>query len=209
MFCYRRKGLELNICCLDLEGVLIPEIWIAVADHYGIDELRLTTRDVADYDELMTGRLAILEKHSITLPQIQSVISEMGPLQGAKDFLFWLRERAQVVLLSDTFYQFAMPLMRQLEYPTLLCHNLEVDTAGKIVGYRLRHKDSKLQAVNAFRALGFKVFAGGDSYNDTSMLAAADHGVLFSPPASLVKEFPSLAVARNYQELQQELGEKL
>ncbi len=199
----------MNICCLDLEGVLIPEIWIAVADHYGIDELRLTTRDVADYDELMTGRLAILEKHAITLPEIQSVISEMGPLQGAKEFLHWLRERAQVMLLSDTFYQFAMPLMRQLEYPTLLCHNLEVDDGGKIAGYRLRHKDSKLQAVNAFKGLGFKVIAGGDSYNDTAMLEAADQGVLFSPPASLVKEFPHLSVARDYDELKRVFAPEL
>lgn len=199
----------MNICCLDLEGVLIPEIWIAVADHYQIEELRLTTRDVADYDELMSGRMAILKEHSITLPQIQSVIAQMGPLEGAKNFLEWLRERAQVVLLSDTFYQFAMPLMRQLDYPTLLCHNLEMDDDGRVVGYKLRHRDSKLQAVNAFKGLGFRVVAGGDSYNDTAMLQAADHGVLFSPPESLVKEFPQLSVARDYAELKRELEDAL
>lgn len=191
----------MNICCLDLEGVLVPEIWIAVAEHYDIAELRATTRDVPDYDELMTGRLAILKEHGITLPQIQSVISGMGPLKGAKEFLDWLRDRAQVVLLSDTFYDFAMPLMRQLQYPTLLCHKLASDENGCITGYRLRHKDSKLQAVNAFKSLGFAVVAAGDSYNDTAMLEAADCGLLFSPPDTVAKQFPHLAVTRNYSEL--------
>jgi phosphoserine / homoserine phosphotransferase len=199
----------MNICCLDLEGVLVPEIWIAVAEHYRVDELRATTRDVPDYDELMRGRLALLARHGITLPQIQEVIAQMGPLAGAKDFLDWLRERAQVILLSDTYYEFAMPLMRQLGYPTLLCHRLEADQHGAIVNYILRHRDSKLRAVKAFKELGFKVIAAGDSYNDTAMLRAADRGILYRPPAALAAEFDDLPACRDYAELQTKIESAL
>lgn len=192
----------MDICCLDLEGVLVPEIWIEVADHYQIEDLRATTRDIPDYDELMRGRLEILDRHGISLPDIQKVIADMGPLPGARGFLDWLREEAQVILLSDTFYEFAMPLMRQLGYPTLLCHSLECDKDGRVTDYRLRHKDSKLQAVQALRQLGFSIVAAGDSYNDTAMLTEADHGFLFRPPQSVREEFPDLPVATNYRELQ-------
>lgn len=195
----------MHIVCLDLEGVLIPEIWIGVAERTGLEELRLTTRDVPDYDELMTRRLAILDRNGLGLPDIRTVIDAMGPLPGAREFLDGLRERAQVILLSDTFYEFAHPLMRQLGWPTLLCNHLEVDERGRIVGYRLRQKDPKRQAVRALHELNFPVVAAGDSYNDTSMLGEADGGVLFRPPEKVAREFPHFPVARTYDELRHEL----
>jgi phosphoserine/homoserine phosphotransferase len=189
------------VACLDLEGVLVPEIWINVAERTGIEALERTTRDEPDYDVLMKQRLEILSKQGLGLPAIQEVIGAMSPLPGAAEFLDWVRERYQLVILSDTFYQFAAPLMRQLGYPTLLCHNLEVDASGKIVDYHLRQTDPKRRSVQAFRNLNLKVIAAGDSYNDTSMLLEADAGILFSPPETVIREFPQLPVARDYDEL--------
>lgn len=185
------------VACLDLEGVLVPEIWIGVAERTGLDELRLTTRDIADYDELMAHRLRVLDAHGIGLSQIQEVIAGLTPLPGAAAFLDWLRERFQVVILSDTFYQFAMPLMAQLGHPTLLCHDLEVE-GDRITGYRLRQRDQKTKAVAALQSINLKVIATGDSYNDTGMLGQAEAGVLFSPPDTLVEQFPQYPVARDY-----------
>ncbi len=187
--------------CLDLEGVLVPEIWIDVAERTGIEALKRTTRDEPDYDVLMRQRLEILAKHGLGLPAIQEVIASMSPLPGAAEFLDWARERYQLVILSDTFYQFAAPLMRQLGHPTLLCHNLEVDDSGKIVDYHLRLPDPKRRSVRAFHDLNLKVIAAGDSYNDTSMLLEADAGILFCPPENVIREFPQLPVARDYDEL--------
>ena len=190
------------VACLDLEGVLVPEIWIHVAERTGIDELRLTTRDEPDYDVLMKRRLQILADHRLGLPDIREVIGGMRPLEGAPRFLDWLREHFQVVILSDTFYQFAEPLMRQLGFPTLLCHNLEVAEDGRIVDYRIRLPDQKRRAVEAFRALYFRIVAAGDSYNDTSMLAEADAGILFRPPENVIAEFPQFPVTSTYDELE-------
>jgi phosphoserine/homoserine phosphotransferase len=192
------------LACLDLEGVLVPEIWINVAQKTGITELRLTTRDISDYDLLMKRRLAILDQHGLTLRDIQSVIATMAPLEGAGEFLSWLRERCQVVILSDTFSEFALPLMRQLAYPTIFCNRLEVDERGRIVNYHLRQPDQKRQSVIALKSLRFRVIAAGDSYNDTAMLAAADVGIFFRPPAAIIKEFPQFPVTQTYEELEQQ-----
>ena len=189
------------IACLDLEGVLIPEIWINVAERSGIDELRITTRDEPDYDVLMRKRLAILAEHALGLPDIQEVIGGLSPLEGAPDFVDWLRERFQVVILSDTFYEFADPLMAQLGRPTLLCHRLVTDARGRIQDYRIRLPDQKRKAVRAFRDLAFEVIAAGDSYNDTAMLAEANAGILFRPPDNVVREFPQFPVTQTYAEL--------
>ena len=199
----------MEIACLDLEGVLVPEIWISFAERTGIEELRLTTRDVPDYDALMTRRLSILAENDLGLSDIQEVIGGMTPLPGAREFLDWLRERAQVVILSDTFYQFASPLMRQLGWPTLLCHRLEIGESGRVANYRLRQKDGKRQAVRAFHQLNFRVVAAGDSYNDTTMLSEADAGILFRPPENVVEEFPQFPVARDYDELRSEFRRSL
>lgn len=198
----------MHIAALDLEGVLVPEIWINFSQKTGIEELRLTTRDIPDYDVLMKRRLKILSEHKLKLPDIQSVIDTMSPLEGAKDFLDWLRSEFQVVILSDTFAEFAKPLMRQLGWPTLFCHSLEVAADGSIANYKLRLKDQKKAAVEAFRKLNFKVVAAGDSYNDTAMLKAADQGILFCPPDNVKKEFPEFPVAETYDQLR-DLFEKL
>jgi len=189
------------IVCLDLEGVLVPEIWINVAERTGIEALRRTTRDEPDYAKLMAYRIGILDEHGLRIGDIQSVIAQMGPLEGAADFLEWLRARAQVVILSDTFYDFAQPLMAQLGWPTLFCHSLDVEPTGRIAGWRLRIDDGKRRAVDALRALAFRVVAAGDSYNDTSMLGAADAGILFRPPQNVIDEFPHFPVTRTYDEL--------
>jgi len=189
------------IACLDLEGVLVPEIWIHVAERAGIDALRATTRDVPDYDVLMKQRLRILAAHGLGIADIQEVIAGMGPLPGARDFLDWLRERFQVVILSDTFYDFASPLMRQLGWPTLFCHQLEIDGDGRVAQYHLRLPDQKRRAVQAFRKLHFRTIAAGDSYNDTTMLAEADAGILFRPPDNVVEAFPQYPVTRDYDAL--------
>jgi len=189
------------IACLDLEGVLVPEIWINVAERTGIAALRRTTRDEPDYDKLMRYRLGILDERKLTLRDIQAVIGGMRPLDGAVEFLDWLRERTQVIILSDTFSQFAAPLMRQLGWPTLFCHALEVDAARRITGYRLRIDDGKRRAVQALRALNFRVVAAGDSYNDTTMLGAAHAGILFRPPQNVIDDFPHFPVTQTYEEL--------
>ncbi len=191
------------LACLDLEGVLVPEIWINVAKKTGISELSLTTRDVPDYDLLMKRRLEILEQRRLRLPDIQAVIATMAPLEGAGGFLNWLRQRCQVIILSDTFYEFALPLMQQLDYPTLFCNRLEVDEGGRITNYHLRLPDQKRQSVAALKQLRFRVVAAGDSYNDTTMLAEADVGILFRPPDTIVKEFPQFPVTRTYPELKE------
>jgi phosphoserine/homoserine phosphotransferase len=190
-----------TIACLDLEGVLVPEIWIGVAERTGIPELRLTTRDEPDYDVLMKRRLRILDERHLALRDIQAVIATMRPLEGAAEFLSWLRERCQVVILSDTFRQFAGPLLRQLGYPTIFCHSLEIDDSGRVAGYRLRLPDQKRASVTALRSLNFHVLAVGDSYNDTSMLSAANAGVFFRPPDRILSEFPQFPVTRTYDEL--------
>ena len=182
--------------------MLIPEIWIQFSERTGIAELRRTTRDEPDYDKLMKQRLQILERHGLGLRDIQQVIDAMQPLPGAEDFLAWLREHFQVVVLSDTFYQFAAPFMRKLGHPTLFCHRLEVDERGRVVDYRLRLADQKRRAVQAFRELAFRTIAVGDSYNDTSMLAEADAGILFRPPANVEREFPQFPVAQSYADLE-------
>lgn len=189
------------IACLDLEGVLVPEIWINVAEATGIEELRATTRDVPDYDALMQQRLNILDQHGLGLLDIQKVIAEMGPLSGANDFLDWLRKRCQVIILSDTFYEFAAPLMKQLGWPTLLCHQLVVDDNGRVTDYKLRMQDQKRRSVEAFQSLNFKVIAAGDSYNDTTMLNQAQAGILFRPPQNVIDEFPHFPVTTDYQQL--------
>lgn len=194
----------MEIACLDLEGVLVPEIWIDFAERTGIDELRATTRDVPDYAELMTQRLKILRRHKLGLPDIEEVIADMKPLPGAIEFVDWLRERFQVVILSDTYYEFAQPLMRQLGYPTLMCHSLETDVDGIIVNYHLRQKDPKRQAVKAFHGLNFRVIAAGDSYNDTTMLAEADAGILFRAPDNVIREFPHFPSVKEFDELRTE-----
>ena len=189
------------VACLDLEGVLVPEIWIGVAESTGIAELRRTTRDEPDYDKLMRGRLAILEREGLGIADIQKVIAGLRPLDGAPAFLDWLRTRAQVIILSDTFMQFAQPLMAQLGFPTLFCHALEIDDAGRIRDYTLRIADGKRKAVMALKLLNFRVVAAGDSYNDTTMLDEADRGILFRPPANVIRDFPEFPVTTTYDEL--------
>ena len=192
----------MDIACLDLEGVLIPEIWIELAERTGIEALRATTRDVPDYDVLMRQRLNLLAEHGLDLSHVQAVVADMGPMAGAQDFINWLRENFQVVILSDTFYEFAMPLMSQLGWPTLLCHKLQIDVEGRIVDYRLRQADPKRKAVQAFHGLNYRVIAAGDSYNDIAMLAEADTGILFRPPQNVIDEYPNFPVTRTYDQLQ-------
>ncbi len=195
----------MKIVCLDLEGVLVPEIWIEFAERAGVPELRRTTRDEPDYDTLMRYRLDILAQQSLGLPQIQEVISTMAPMDGARAFLDALREDYQVVILSDTFYEFAHPLMRQLGWPTLFCHSLEADEAGRVVNYHLRMPDQKREAVRRFKELNFTVVAAGDSYNDTAMLGEAHGGILFHPPENVIREFPQYPVTNDYVALRAEI----
>jgi phosphoserine/homoserine phosphotransferase len=189
------------ITCLDLEGVLVPEVWIAVAEKTGISELRRTTRDEPDYDKLMRGRLAILDRHGLMLKDIQDVIATLRPLDGALAFLDELRAKTQVIILSDTFYQFAEPLMRQLAWPTLFCNELVVEASGRVADYRLRIPDGKRHAVAGLKALNFRVHAAGDSYNDTTMLCEADRGVLFRCPDTVAREFPQFRRTETYADL--------
>ena len=191
----------MQLVCLDLEGVLIPEIWIEFAERTGIPELRRTTRDEPDYDKLMKYRLALLEQHKLGLPDIQKVIADMGPMPGAKAFLDALREDFQVIILSDTYYEFAMPMMRQLGMPTLFCHKLEANAQGFLVNYHLRMPNQKKESVKRFKEINFKVIAAGDSYNDTAMLAEAHAGILFHAPENVIREFPQFAVTNTYDEL--------
>ncbi|MBC7804347.1 MAG: bifunctional phosphoserine phosphatase/homoserine phosphotransferase ThrH [Candidatus Parcubacteria bacterium] len=191
----------MHIVCLDLEGVLIPEIWIEVAKRTGIEALQRTTRDEPDYDKLMQGRLAILAEHKLRLSDIQAVIAGMAPMTGAREFLDRLRATRQVVILSDTFYEFAAPMMAQLGWPTLFCHRLETDKDGFVRAYHLRMPDQKRHAVEAFQKLNFKVIAAGDSFNDSSMLKAANAGIFFRPPANIVAQFPQFPVTQDYPAL--------
>ena len=191
----------MQVVCLDLEGVLVPEIWIEFSKRTGIAEFARTTRDEPDYDKLMRFRIALLAQHGLKLADIQRVIEGMGPMPGALEFLDQLRARFQVFILSDTFYEFADPLMRQLGRPTLLCHRLEIDASGFVKDYRLRQPDQKRAAVNALKSLNYRVIAAGDSFNDTGMLSAADAGFFIHPPAACIEQFPQFAVTRSYAEL--------
>ena len=202
-----RPGVRQTIVTLELEGVLVPEIWIAVAERTGVTELRRTTRDEPDYDKLMRFRLGLLERHGLKLPDIQGVIASMGPLEGAKAFLDALRERYQVFILSDTFYEFADPLIRQLGRPTLLCHRLEIGGDGTVLNYRLRMPNQKRAAVEALRALNFTVFAAGDSYNDTAMLGAAHAGFFIHAPAAIAAKFPQFPITGSYDQLRAAIDE--
>lgn len=194
----------MDILCLDLEGVLVPEIWQAVARDTGIAALNKTTRDIPVYDDLMRMRLAELARHDLRLPTIQAVIAGLEPLSGAEDFMAWARERFQVVVLSDTFYDFAMPLMAKLGYPVLLCHRLVVEDE-RIVDYRLRQADPKRHAVRAFHAMNYRVLAAGDSFNDLGMLEEADLGVFFNAPAGVLAAHPGITSVTGYAELQRAL----
>ncbi len=191
----------MNIVVADLEGVFLPEIWINVAEKTGIDQLKLTTRDISDYDELMTLRLKILREHNLTIHDIQQVIDTLAPLPGALDMLNWIRQRTQIIILSDTFEEFAKPLLAKLNFPTLLCHNLSIDDKGQITDYNLRIKDQKTRTVEAFKALNYRVIAFGDSYNDLGMITAAHEGFFFRPPESLVQEYPDRAAAHDYDQV--------
>jgi phosphoserine/homoserine phosphotransferase len=192
--------MKQTIVTLDLEGVLVPEIWIAVAERTGIEGLKLTTRDIPDYDELMTGRLKILNDNGLSLSLIQDVIGTLSPLEGAAEFLDKLRERTQVIILSDTFQEFAKPLMRQLNWPTIFCHHLEIEN-DRIVHYKLRQQNQKQHAVAAFKSLNYRVIAAGDSFNDTTMLGEADVGFLFHSPESIQKQFPQYSALDEYDDL--------
>ena len=191
----------MNIVCLDLEGVLVPEIWVAVAEKTGIEGLKRTTRDEPDYDKLMQYRLDLLAEHKITLTQIQDILQTLEPLDGAKEFMDWIVSQTRVIILSDTFEQFAAPLMAQLGWPTLFCHQLIIDSSDVITGYKLRQQDHKRNAVLAFQNLNFRVVASGDSYNDLSMLLAADDGILFRPPEPLLKQQEQLTVVESHADL--------
>ncbi len=193
----------MHIVCCDFEGVWIPEIWINVSKKTGIEELKLTTRDIKDYDELMQYRLKILDKHNLKLKDIQEVISTLKPLEGAKEMLDWIKSVTRMVIVSDTFTDFADPLLRQLDYPLLFCHSLEVDENNRITGYKLRQKDPKRQVIKALKSLNYSVIAFGDSYNDISMLQEADKAFLYKPPQNVVDDYPDFPVATNYDEMKQ------
>lgn len=193
----------MEIACLDLEGVLIPEIWIKFAEKTGIEALKLTTRDISDYDELMRHRLKVLDQHGLTLSQIQEVIAGLKPLEGAIEFIDWLRERFQVIILSDTFYQFSAPFMKQLGWPTLFCHQLEVEN-DRIIGYTLRQSNPKRQSILALGSLYYRTIAAGDSYNDITMLKQADAGILFKSPQNVIDEFPQFPAVHEYDDLKRE-----
>lgn len=193
------------ITCLDLEGVLIPEIWVGLANKTGIETLKLTTRDIADYDELMKIRLKVLDEHGLTLRDIQDVVETMNPLEGASDFLKWLQQQSEVIILSDTFRDFAMPLLTKLGNPTIFCHSLEVDESSQLQNYKLRQTDQKRKAVIAFKSLNFRVLAVGDSYNDLSMLQEADTGIFFCPSEKITQEYPDIPVTHTYLDLQKYL----
>ena len=187
-----------------MEWLTNPEIWIAFAEKTGIEALKATTRDIPDYDVLMQQRLRILDEHGLKLADIQEVIATLKPLDGAIEFVNWLRERFQVVILSDTFYEFSQPLMRQLGFPTLLCHKLITDETDRVVSYQLRQKDPKRQSVLAFKSLYYRVIAAGDSYNDTTMLSEAHNGILFHAPENVIREFPQFPAVHTYEDLKKE-----
>jgi phosphoserine/homoserine phosphotransferase len=189
------------VVCADLEGVFVPEIWVNVAKKTGIEKLKLTTRDIKDYDELMRYRLNVLDEYHLKIKDIRNVIATLEPLEGALDFVRWLRERTRFVIVSDTFIEFAQPLMNRLENPLLLCHSLEIDETGRVTNYKLRQPDPKRKTVEAFQSLKYNVLAFGDSYNDISMLKAADTGILYRPPENVVSDYPELPVTRTVEEL--------
>lgn len=191
----------MDIICSDLEGVFIPEIWINVAQKTGIEELKLTTRDISDYNVLMQKRLAILDEHNLKIKDITDVIDTMDPLEGAVEFVDWLRSNSQLIVVSDTFAQFAKPLMKKLGMPTLFCHSLTIEADGRISDYNLRQEEGKRKTVLALRSLNYKIIAFGDSYNDTGMLQEADKGILFCPPENVIKDFPQFPVTKTYEEL--------
>lgn len=193
------------ILCADLEGIFVPEIWINVAEKTGIEELRLTTRDVSDYDELMRGRLEILKRKGLGIGDIQKVIQSMDPLDGAEDFLKWVRDRFQFILVSDTFVEFADPLLKKLHRPTLFCNSLVIDHSGMIIDYQLRQRDGKRHVIKALQSLDYTVIAVGDSYNDITMLTEADKGILFRPPDKIKREFQNFPVIQIYDEFKAEL----
>jgi len=195
----------MNIVCLDLEGVLIPEIWINFAEKVGVEELRATTRDIPDYDELMRFRLDLCSKHDFRIDDIQAVIDTLSPLDGAKEFSDHLRADYQLIILSDTFQEFAEPMMRQLDWPTIFCHELIIDDQGRINNYKLRKPDHKRETVKRLQELNFNVVAAGDSYNDTTMLSQAEQGILFCPPQNVIEEFPQFPVAKSYPQLRNEI----
>ena len=192
---------DMYVICSDLEGVFVPEVWVNVAKKTGIEKLKLTTRDIQDYDKLMKYRIEILEQENLTLKDIQNVIAQIKPLDGALEFIEWLKELARIVIVSDTFVEFADPLMAQLNRPLLLCHSLITDEKHMITGYKLRQADPKRKTVEAFQSLKYKVLAFGDSYNDISMLQQAEVGILFCPPGNVVKDYPEFPVAYNYEDL--------
>ena len=196
----------MHTVCLDLEGVLIPEIWKGLAKLTQIDALNRTTRDEPDYNVLMQYRLKILDEHGIGMNEIRKVVASMDPLEGAIPFLRWLRNQTQVIILSDTFYEFAQPLLAKLENPTIFCHSLEIESNGRIANYILRQEDQKRIAVNALKSMNYEIIAAGDSYNDLTMLQNAHHGIFFCPPASIVQEYPEFPVTETYAQLAEALN---
>jgi phosphoserine/homoserine phosphotransferase len=199
----------MHIVCSDLEGVFVPEIWVNVSNHTGIDELKLTTRDISDYNVLMKRRLELLKKYGLTLRDVQNVISLLKPLPGALEFIDWLRSKTQLIVVSDTFSEFADPLMRQLGRPTLFCHHLTTDGEGNITDYNLRQENGKKHVVEALQSLNYKVIAIGDSYNDVSMLKSADYGILYNPPQSVADENNDLQVVKTYASLKRIISQLL
>jgi phosphoserine/homoserine phosphotransferase len=199
----------MHIVCSDLEGVFVPEIWVNVSNHTGIDELKLTTRDISDYNVLMKRRLELLKKYGLTLRDVQNVISLLKPLSGALEFIDWLRSKTQLIVVSDTFSEFADPLMRQLGRPTLFCHHLTTDSEGNITDYNLRQENGKKHVVEALQSLNYKVIAIGDSYNDISMLKSADYGILYNPPQSVADENNDLQVVKTYASLKRIISQLL
>ena len=199
----------MHLICCDLEGVFVPEVWINVAKKTGIEELKLTTRDIKDYDELMRYRLEILDKHGLKLKDVQDVIATLKPIDGAMEMIKWLQSISRVIIVSDTFVEFAEPLMRQLDYPTLFCHSLEVDETNRIVGYKLRQTDPKRQTVLALQSLKYEVIAFGDSYNDVSMLLQADKAFLYRPPQNVIDDYPQFPIATNYDEMRELINSML
>jgi phosphoserine/homoserine phosphotransferase len=199
----------MHIVCSDLEGVFVPEIWVNVSNHTGIDELKLTTRDISDYNVLMKRRLELLKKYGLTLRDVQNVISLLKPLPGALEFIDWLRSKTQLIVVSDTFSEFADPLMRQLGRPTLFCHHLTTDREGNIADYNLRQENGKKHVVEALQSLNYKVIAIGDSYNDVSMLKSADYGILYNPPQSVADENNDLQVVKTYASLKRIISQLL
>ena len=199
----------MRIIVADLEGVFLPEMWVSVAEKTGIEALKLTTRDISDYDVLMTKRLTILKEHNLKLQDIQKVIATLEPLDGALDILTWIREESQIIILSDTFEEFANPMMAKLNHPTLFCHNLAVDGQGNITGYNIRINNQKTKAVKALQGLNYHVIAFGDSYNDIGMIQEANQGFFFNPPESMIVDYPQIPVTKNYQELKTMIGAAL